>query len=111
LRRLILFKHRLIVSPTKALPPARSHLSGLCVRRVRQLVLHALAALSTRLQRDTYMSSKGATLTLYHLSAQGSQALKTPVPQGVSHLCAYSTKTVGPLRVQILDFKQGNSPI
>ena len=46
LRRLILFKHRLIVSSTKALSPARSHLSGLCGQRLQQLVLHELALLS-----------------------------------------------------------------
>ena len=97
--------------PTEALTPFAAS-SPRCVPSASEVCGQRTSkALSTRLQRDTYMSSKGATLTLYHLSAQGSQALKTPVPQGVSHLLCAQHKTVGPLCVQIFDFKQGDRPL
>jgi len=86
--------------PTEALTPFAAS-SPRCVPSASEVCGQRTSkALSTRLQRDTYMSSKGATLTLYHLSAQGSQALKTPVPQGVPHLLCAQHKTGVPCRMQ-----------
>ena len=107
MRRLILFKQRLIVSPTKVLSSARRYLSGLCVHRLpatRLLHVHGADHSPSRASEHVLHGHHDRPL------AREGQVPKTPVPQGVSHLCAHSTKTVGPLRVQKSDFKQGDRP-
>ena len=110
MRRLILFKHRLIVSPTKVLPPVRRFLSGLCVRRVRQLVLHALAALSTRLQRDTYMSSTAANQPSPDHKPETAQPSKPLRPKGYHISVLTAQETGAPCRVQKSVFKGPINP-
>ena len=107
LRRLILFKQRLIVSPTKVLSSARRNLSALCVHRlrvVRPVHVHGADHSPSRASEHVLHGHHDRPL------AREGQVPKTPVPQGVSHLCAESTKTVGPLGILLLDFKQGDRP-